>query len=132
MYSQTNERLNYYKSTDGLTFNFVKTLLEKSDLVNSAYQTGLYRSSLVWDGTNYLFYISAESYIKGNLKYGILVAVGKTVETLQFINGNYSRKKQIFDAGIELVNNGTIASEIQLTNKGACIGIDYDTEKSIH
>lgn len=46
-----------------------------------------------------------------------MLAVGKTVETMRFIDGGYSRGKQVFEKGIEIINNGAISSEIKLSER---------------
>lgn len=125
IYSELGERLNYFISGNGIDFTFKKTLLEESEYKYTPFSKGLYRAALAWDGENYLLYIS----VRGDHKESVMLARGKTVETLTLVDGSYFRNKQVFEKGIEIVNNGIMSSEITLSDKGTSIGIEYGTEK---
>jgi hypothetical protein len=124
LYGYATNDLIYYASVDGINFTSVCEVLKKSIIVGSNFDQGLYRSSLLWNGTYYLLYITAQSE-----KYSIMLAVGKTVETLKFIDGSYFRKKQFFENGIRMTNNEVMTSNIELSENADSIGYSYDKRR---
>lgn len=56
--------LSLWKSKDGITFDFVKVILEPSNVIGSFYYNDLYRASLVKSDTSYRLYFSADDTIK--------------------------------------------------------------------
>ena len=125
IYGQTNQNLNYYRSIDGINFTFVEEILRASRIKGSNFMDGLYRSSLVFNGSTYMLYMTAKSATK----YSLMLASGTSLDKLEFVDGNYYRDLQVFEKGISIINNGVMSSAITLTEKGTSIGVDYDTEK---
>lgn len=125
VFTRVGQRLLYYKSTDGINFTFKKTILQANGDKESFYGTGLYRGSIVYTGSKWKVYFTGENGV--HAKNGLMI--GDSMEELEVVNGNYHLHKQVFDKGIEIINNGKISSTIQIADTGECFGFDYTTKE---
>ncbi len=131
IHSQDRHALNYYTSADGINFTFKGELLKTTTVHRSNFNSRLYRSCLVWNGSNYLFYVTGEKRLGNEVKWSISLAVGKTINSLEWIDGNYFREKQFFEKGIRLTNNEEMISDLEIAENGDAIGYDWDNQKPI-
>lgn len=76
-----NKGLNYYESSDGINFKFIKEILKPS--LFSFYSNGLYRSCIIKANDTIRVYFSAFTHSETSL--GILQ--GNNIENLKVING---------------------------------------------
>jgi len=77
----SNKGLNYYESSDGINFKFIKEILKPS--LFSFYSNGLYRSCVIKTNDKIRVYFSGFTHSKTSL--GILQ--GYNIENLKVING---------------------------------------------
>lgn len=124
-YNQENSYLSYYISNDGFNFTYVKDILKPNGNPLSFYNNRFYRSCAIFAENKYYMYFTAETLTEA--KIGL--AIGDTMESLEVVQGNCFKGKQHFEGGLDLVNTKIIKNEIQLTDKGTCLGVDYETER---
>lgn len=115
--------IRYYKSDDGINWEHVKQILALEE--GTFYNTKLYRASPIYNGEHWLLYFTAE---KDDRVATIGLMMGKTLESLEVIDGGYTLDTAVFRDGIRFDNTGNIESLITLADTGECIGFDYETK----
>ena len=115
------ESLSVAQSVDGLAFtNWTKVL---SPVVSTWYDTGLYKSTLLFNGEKWLMYFTGQS----STKRFIGLAIGDTPYNLAVIDGGFKPKGQVVQGDIKLVNNSVSSSGIVLSDSGHFLGFDVAT-----
>ena len=120
-----NGKLDIYSSANETNFSWISEALCVSSNEVEFWSKKLYRACMLKVGTDWRMYFSAETAERSSV--GLMV--GDHPITLRVVNGNYNMQKQAYHKGIEIVNTSQISSEIILTDKGTCIGVDYEDER---